>query len=146
MAEVEDRFARNRKVIEEFRANAGKIPGRDSGFPLLLLTTTGAKSGQQRTTPVAYLADGDRVVVFASKGGGPTSPDWYHNLVANPRVSVEVGSESYGARAVVAAGEERERLYARQAQLFPVFGEYQQKTTRKIPVVILERLPAGRSR
>ena len=139
MAEAEDRFARNRKVIEEFRANAGKVPGRDS-FPLLLLTTTGAKTGQRRTTPVAYLADGDRVVVFASKGGGPASPDWYHNLVAHPTVGVEVGSEAYDARAVVASGEERERLYSRQAQLYPVFGEYQLKTTRKIPVVILERV------
>src|SRR5438094_4307098 len=118
MAEVDDRFARNRKVIEDFRADAGKIPGRNSDFPLLLLTTTGAKTGQRRTTPVAYLADGDRVVVFASKGGGPASPDWYHNLVANPTVGVEVGPETYDARAVVATGEERERLYSRQAQLY----------------------------
>src|SRR5438874_147032 len=114
MAEDNDRYARNRKVIEEFRANAGKV---QSGLPLLLLTTTGAKTGRQRTTPVAYLADGDRVVVFASKGGGPTSPDWYHNLVANASVTVEVGGETYAARAVVASGEERDRLYTRQASL-----------------------------
>lgn len=139
MAESHDRYARNRKVIEDFRANGGNVPGRSSGFPLLLLTTTGAKTGQKRTTPVAYLQDGDRVVVFGSKGGGPTSPDWYHNLVANPTVTVEVGPESYQGRATVAMGEERERLYSKQASLFPVFGEYQGKTTRQIPVVIIER-------
>ena len=140
MAEAEDRYARNKKVIEDFRANGGKVPGRSSGFPLLLLTTTGAKSGQQRTTPVAYLPDGQGLVVFASKGGGPTSPDWYHNLVAHPSVTVEVGPETYQARAVVATGEEHDRLYARQAALYPVFGEYQSKTARKIPVIILERV------
>lgn len=140
MAETDDRYARNRKVIEDFRANGGKVPGRSSDFPLLLLTTTGAKTGQRRTTPVAYLPDGQRLVVFASKGGGPTSPDWYHNLVANPSVTVEVGPETYAARAVVVTGEKRDRLYARQASLYPVFGEYQGKTARKIPVIALERL------
>ena len=140
MAGPDDRYARNLRVIEEFRAHRGSVPGRSSGFPLLLLTTTGAKSGQRRTTPVAYLQDGLRLVVFASKGGGPTSPDWYHNLVANPTVTIEAGPETYEARAVVAMGEERDRLYARQADLYPVFGEYQQKTARRIPVVILERL------
>lgn len=139
MAEADDRYARNRKVIEEFRANAGKVPGRSSDFPLLLLTTTGAKTGQRRTTPVAYLPDGDRVVVFGSKGGGPASPDWYHNLVANPTVTVEVGPETYEARASVAQGEERDSLYTKQAALYPVFGEYQSKTARRIPVVIIER-------
>ncbi len=139
MAEAEDRQTRNRRVIDEFRANGGKVPGRSSDFPLLLLTTTGRKSGQLRTNPMAYLREGQRLVVFASKGGGPTSPDWYHNLVANPDVTVEVGSERYAARAVVATGEERDELYARQAALYPVFGEYQRKTTRRIPVVILER-------
>ena len=140
MAESNDRNARNRKVIEEFRANAGKVEGRSAGFPLLLLTTTGAKSGRQRINPVAYLPEGQRLVIFATKGGAPTSPDWYHNLVAHPTVTVEAGSETYQARAVVATGEERDQLYARQAALYPMFAEYQKRTTRKIPVIILERL------
>ena len=141
MADAADRLARNRGVIEEFRANRGNIPGRASGFPLLLLTTTGAKTGQRRTSPVAYLPDGDRVAVFASKGGGLSNPDWYRNLVANPIVTVEVGPETYQARAAVATGEEHDRLYAAQATLYPVFAGYQKQTTRTIPVVILERLP-----
>jgi len=129
----------NRQLIEEFRANGGKVGGMWEGRPLLLLTTTGAKSGQRRTNPTMYLRDGDRLLVFASKGGAPTSPDWYHNLVAHPEVTVEVGNETYPAIATVITGEERDRLYAKQAQLYPQFGDYQEKTTRKIPVVALER-------
>ena len=129
----------NRGVMEEFRANGGKVGGMWEGRPLLLLTTTGAKSGQPRLHPMMYLRDGDRLLVFASKGGAPTSPDWYHNLVDHPEVTVEVGNETYPAIATVLSGEERDRLYARQAQLYPQFGEYQTKTTRKIPVVALER-------
>ncbi|MBM2812435.1 MAG: nitroreductase family deazaflavin-dependent oxidoreductase [Chloroflexi bacterium] len=106
----------------------------------MLITTTGAKSGRPYTTPVMYLRDGDRLAVFATHGGSPTSPDWYHNMVANPVITVEVGAETYQARATVAAEEERVRLYTRQAELFPNFAEYQQKTTRKIPVVLLERI------
>ncbi len=128
---------RNRQVIEDFRANAGKAGGQWAERPLLLLTTTGRKSGKPYTTPVMYLRDGDRWVIFATKGGAPTNPDWYHNLVAHPIVTVEVGPQTFEARASAAAGAERNQLYARQAQLYPIFAEYQQKTARKIPVVIL---------
>jgi deazaflavin-dependent oxidoreductase (nitroreductase family) len=129
----------NRKLIDEFRANKGKVTGPFEGAPLLLLTTTGAKSGQTRTNPVVYTRDGDRVVVIASKGGAPTSPDWYHNLVANPTVTVELPDERFDAKASVAEGDERGRLFAAQAAVMPAFGDYQQKTTRQLPVVILER-------
>lgn len=128
----------NQPVIEAFRKNSGQVQGWDR---LLLLTTTGAKSGQPRTTPLAYSMDGDRYVVVASKAGMPTNPDWYHNLLANPIVTVEVGSDTFQARASVVKDEpERERLYARHAEGRPGFIEYQKKTTRKIPVVRLERL------
>ena len=134
-----DRNDWNRQTIEAFRKNGGKVGGMWEGRPLLLLTTTGAKSGRHHTTPTMYLRDGDRLLVFASKGGAPTHPDWYHNLVAHPQVTVEVGTETYNATATVLTGEERDRLYARQAELYPQFGEYQSKTTRKIPVIALER-------
>ncbi len=134
-----DRNDWNRQVIEEFRANRGKVGGMWEGRPLLLLTTTGAKSGERRTTPTMYLRDGGRLLVFASKGGAPTHPAWYHNLLAHPDVTVEVGPETYEATATVLSGEERDQLYAKQAQLFPQFGEYQAKTTRTIPVIALER-------
>jgi deazaflavin-dependent oxidoreductase (nitroreductase family) len=130
----------NRQTIEAFRANKGKVGGMWEGRPLLLLTTTGAKSGRQRTTPTMYLRDGDRLLIFASKGGAPTHPAWYHNLLAHPQVTVEVGSETYEATTTVLHGEERDRLYARQAELYPQFGEYQAKAARKIPVIALERL------
>ena len=129
----------NRAVIEEFRANDGKVGGQFEGAPVLLLTTTGAKSGERRTTPVVYLADGERMIVFASKAGAPTNPAWYHNLLANPAVTVEVGSETLDADAVVTTGEERDRLFDRQAAIYPQFSEYAQKTTRQIPVIALER-------
>ena len=128
----------NQRNIAEFRANGGKLGGGFSGAPVLLLTTTGAKSGRPYTTPLTYLADGDRLVVFASKAGAPTHPDWYHNLKAHPQVTVEVGTETRHLQAVVASGDERDALYDRQAQAYPQFAEYQQKTTRQIPVVILE--------
>lgn len=130
----------NRKTIEEFRANKGKVGGFWEGKPLLLLTTIGAKSGQRRTTPTMYLRDGDRLLIFASKGGAPTNPAWYHNLLAHPQVTVEVGTETYEATATVLKGEERDRFYARQAELYPQFGEYQARTNRKIPVIALERI------
>ena len=133
-----DRNDWNRQIIEEFRANGGKVGGMWEGKPLLLLTTTGAKSGQRHTTPTMYLTDGDRLLVFASKGGAPTNPAWYHNLLAHPEVTVEVGPETYKATATVLSGEERDRLYARQAERFPQFAEYQAKTSRKIPVIALE--------
>jgi deazaflavin-dependent oxidoreductase (nitroreductase family) len=134
-----DRQDWNRQTIEAFRANGGKVGGMWEGRPLLLLTTTGAKSGQRRTNPTMYLADGGRLLVFASKGGAPINPDWYHNLLAHPEVTVEVGGETYEATATVLTGEEHDRLYARQAELYPQFAEYQTKTTRKIPVIALER-------
>ena len=127
----------NQTIIERFRQNGGHVQGWNR---LLLLTTAGARSGQPRTTPLAYSTDGDRLVVVASKGGAPTNPDWYHNLLANPTVTVELGSERFQARAIVPGEQERERLYAHHAELMPGFAEYQTKTSRKIPVVILERL------
>jgi deazaflavin-dependent oxidoreductase (nitroreductase family) len=129
----------NSKIIEEFRTNGGKVGGTFEGAPLLLLTTTGAKSGQRRTTPLVYMPDGDRMIIFASKAGAPTNPDWYHNLVAHPQVTVEVGAETFDVTAVVTTGGERNRLYAQQAARNPGFAEYETKTTRQIQVIALER-------
>lgn len=129
----------NQTVISEFRANGGKVSGRFEGAPMLLLTTKGAKTGQTRVNPMMYLPDGDRMLVFASKAGAPTNPDWYHNLVANPEVTVEVGTETITAAATVVTGEERDRLYRKQAELYPGFADYEKKTTRTIPVVALKR-------
>src|SRR5271154_3384212 len=129
----------NRAIIDEFRANGGKVGGPFEGAPVLLLTSTGAKSGTRRTTPVMYLPDGERMVIFASKAGAPTNPAWFHNLVANPSASIEVGTETGEVNASVVSGEERERLFARQEELFPQFTEYARKTTREIPVVGLQR-------
>jgi deazaflavin-dependent oxidoreductase (nitroreductase family) len=129
----------NRAIIEEFRANDGKVGGPFEGAPVLLLTATGAKSGERRTTPVMYMQDDDRMVIFASKGGAPNNPAWYHNLRANPSATVEVGSEKVDVDAVVTEGEERERLFRRQAEIFPQFADYEQKTARQIPVVALKR-------
>jgi deazaflavin-dependent oxidoreductase (nitroreductase family) len=127
----------NRAIIEEFRANGGKVGGSFEGAPVLLLTSTGAKSGQRRTTPLMYMPDGERMVIFASKGGAPTNPAWYHNLRANPSATVEVGTDTVDVDAAVTSGEERERLFKRQAELYPQFAEYAEKTTREIPVVAL---------
>ncbi len=129
----------NRAIIEEFRANDGNVGGPFEGAPVLLLTTTGAKTGERRTTPVMYLPDGERMVIFASKGGAPTNPAWYHNLLATPTATVEVGAETLDADAVVTSGEEREKLFNRQAELYPQFADYAQKTSRQIPVVALVR-------
>ena len=129
----------NTKVIEEFRANEGRVGGQFEGAPLLLLHTTGAKSGVERVNPVMYQADGDRLAVFASKAGAPTNPDWYHNLRANPTATVEVGTETVQVVALEAEGEERDRIWARQKERFPGFADYEEKTTRQIPVVVLER-------
>ncbi len=130
----------NQTVIAEFHANGGKVGGPFANTPLLLLTTIGAKSGQPRTTPLAYITDGDHFIIIASKAGAPTNPDWYHNLLANPVVTVEIGDERFQARAVVAEGQERKRLYAQMAARLPQFAEYQQKTSRQIPAVVLERI------
>jgi deazaflavin-dependent oxidoreductase (nitroreductase family) len=129
----------NTKIIEEFRANQGRVGGSFQGAPMLLLTTTGRRTGERRTNPMMYLADGDRLLVFASKGGAPTNPDWYHNLVTNPEVTVEVGTESYQAHATALHGDERDRLYAEQSSRYPGFAEYQRNTSRVIPVVALVR-------
>ncbi len=129
----------NTKIIEEFRANDGVVGGQFEGAPLLLLTTTGAKSGQPRTAPMMYRSEGERVFVFASKAGAPTNPDWYHNLVANPEVTVEVGVEKFTAHASEVTGAERDRIYAAQATEYPGFAEYEEKTDRVIPVVELKR-------
>jgi deazaflavin-dependent nitroreductase family protein len=129
----------NRAIIEEFRANEGKVGGPFEGFPLLLLHTTGAKSGQARVNPLAYQVDGDRLMVFASKAGAPTNPDWFYNVIANPDVTVEVGTETTSARATVLTGEERDRIWRRQVESAPTFGEYEEKSGRTIPVVALDR-------
>jgi deazaflavin-dependent oxidoreductase (nitroreductase family) len=129
----------NTKIIEEFRANDGRVGGQFDGAPLLLLHTTGAKSGAERVNPMMYQADGDHLAVFASKAGAPTNPDWYHNLRANPNATVEVGAETVPVVAREAEGEERDRIWTRQKELFPGFADYEEKTTRQIPVVVLER-------
>jgi deazaflavin-dependent oxidoreductase (nitroreductase family) len=129
----------NRQIIEEFRANKGKVGGPFEGAPMLLLTTTGAKSGKQHTTPLVYLPDNDRFIIFASKAGAPTNPDWYHNLVAHPQVTIEVGTETLDVTAVVVNSEERDRLFNKQAEISPGFADYQAKTTRQIPVIALQR-------
>jgi deazaflavin-dependent oxidoreductase (nitroreductase family) len=130
----------NRSVVDEFRANDGTVSGPMEGAPLLLLTTTGARSGRKHTTPLVYLRDGDRIVVFGSKAGAPTHPAWYHNLVAHPTVTVELPGERFEARAVVTEGEERDRLFAQQKSAVPGFADYERKTTREIPAIALERL------
>ncbi|HJP40677.1 MAG TPA: nitroreductase family deazaflavin-dependent oxidoreductase [Dehalococcoidia bacterium] len=130
----------NRQIIAEFRANAGKLSGRFGKMPMLLLTTIGAKSGEARTMPLAYSTDGDRVVIIASQGGAPTNPAWYHNILLNPEVTVEVGPDKYQARASVVESPERERLFDQQAELIPVFQEYKKITARIVPVVVLDRI------
>lgn len=133
----------NREVLAEFRANAGVVDTAAGGYfkgkPVLVLHTTGAKTGRERETPLMYLDEGDDRFVFASKGGAPNHPDWYRNLKANPDVTVDVGTESYPATARVITGPERDRIYAAQVAAFPQFGDYEQKTTRKIPVIALDR-------
>ena len=129
----------NTAIIEEFRANAGKVGGNFEGASMVLITTTGAKSGRPRTSPLVYLPDNGRVVIFASKAGAPTNPDWYHNLKANPAVTVEVGAERYEATASEITGEERDRLFAAQVAVMPGFQTYAESTTRLIPVIALDR-------
>jgi deazaflavin-dependent oxidoreductase (nitroreductase family) len=134
-----DFHAYNQALVDEFRANGGQVTGMFAGAPIVLITTTGAKSGRTRTTPIVYTTDGDSVVIIASKGGAPTSPDWFHNLVAHPDVTVELPNDTFAAKARVAEEPERERLFRAQAALMPNFAEYEKATTRKIPVVVLER-------
>jgi deazaflavin-dependent oxidoreductase (nitroreductase family) len=130
----------NARIIDEFRANGGVLGPPLTGRSMVLLTTTGARSGVARVTPLAYLQQGDDIAVFASKAGAPTNPDWYHNLLADPHVTVELGTESYEAVATVLEGDERDRVYAIQAERTPVFADYAVKTDRVIPVVVLKRV------
>ena len=131
----------NQSIIDEYRANGGKVGGYFANTPLLLLHTIGAKSGQQRVNPVVYVSDGDRLLIIASKGGAPSHPDWYYNLLANPIVTVELGKEKFRARAAaVTEGPERDRLYALMVARNPGFAEYEKKAKRKIPAILLERV------
>ncbi len=128
----------NSKIIAEFRANGGKVGGPFEGAPVLLLHTVGAKTGQERVNPMMYQAVRDGFAVFASKGGAPTNPDWYFNLLAHPRVRAEIGSETAEFTARVADAQTREPIWAAQKSAYPGFADYERKTTRQIPVVILE--------
>ncbi len=130
----------NQSIIEEFRANAGKVGGPFEGAPLLLLHTIGAKTGRPRVNPVAYQAVGEGFAVFGSKAGAPTNPDWYYNLRVNPETTVEVGTDTLPVRARLAEGEERDRIWEKQKNVMPGFAGYETKTARQIPVVILERV------
>ena len=134
-------YDRNRPIIEEFRANAGKVGGHFAGRTLLILHSVGARSGLERVNPLAYVRDGDHLVIIASKGGSPTNPGWYYNLLANPRVTVEVGTEQFEAEAAEASEPERSRLYAKMVEMMPAFADYERKTTRVIPVFTLTPLP-----
>ncbi|MGD8403467.1 MAG: nitroreductase family deazaflavin-dependent oxidoreductase [Anaerolineales bacterium] len=131
---MSERNAWNQKIIEEFRANDGKVGGRFEGKTLLLLHTTGAKTGKERVNPVAYVKDGMRYVVIASKGGAPDNPDWYYNILAHPRLTVEVGTETFNVEAKVTEEPERTRLYNKMVEIMPGFDDYRQKTDRVIPV------------
>ncbi len=127
----------NARIIEEFHANEGRVGGMFEGLPLLLLHHTGAKSGKSRTNPLAYQSDGGRYVIFASKAGAPTNPDWYHNLKAHPDATIEVGTDTIDVVASEATGDERERLFRTQVDRVPQFGDYEQKAGRVIPVMVL---------
>jgi deazaflavin-dependent oxidoreductase (nitroreductase family) len=135
---------RNQPIIDEFRANNGKVGGYFAGANMLLLHAAGAKTGKPRTNPLVYVTDGDRLVIIASKGGAPSNPDWYYNLLANPLVTVELGNEQFQARATPVTEEpERSRLYAKMVDHRAGFAEYEEKTSRKIPAIILERVSAS---
>jgi len=130
----------NEGVIKEFRAKQGVVGGQMKGMPVLLITMTGAKTGRTLTKPLVYTRDGDRIVIIASFAGAPHNPPWYHNLIANPVITVELGAETFKARAEVAPASERQRLYDQQAKQMPIFADYQKKTTRQIPVLLLTRI------
>ncbi len=134
----------NQRIIDEFRANQGKVSGQFAGAPLLLLTTIGAKTGRALTKPLVYTTDGGRIVLIASFAGNPKNPAWFNNLVANPVVTIELGAERFQARTTVVTGADRQRLYDNQAKVLPVFADYQKKTTRQIPVVVVERIDCSR--
>ncbi|MFN8661247.1 MAG: nitroreductase/quinone reductase family protein [Thermomicrobiales bacterium] len=140
---MNDMNAFNKQVIEEYVTNEGNVGGMFEGTPLLLLTTTGAKSGQPRTSPLIYVTDGDRLVIIASKGAA-THPDWYHNIVAHPEVTVALGTEKFPARAEIAAEPERTRLFNAVMEVWPPLRQYEQNTKRTMPVIILNRVQGGR--
>jgi deazaflavin-dependent oxidoreductase (nitroreductase family) len=137
---MSDGMSWNERIIGEFRANGGKVGGQFEGAPMLLLTTTGAKTGLPRTSPLVHTRDGDRIVVIASNGGSDKHPSWYANLLANPIVTLEVGEDKFEAKAIIVDGVERDRLFDAQAELMPGFRDYQAGTSRTIPVVVFERL------
>lgn len=130
----------NQAIIDEFRANAGKVGGNFANSTLLILHTVGAKSGKEHVNPAAYIKDGDRLVIIASKAGAPTNPDWYYNIRAHSLVTVEVGTEQFQAHAEIVSEPERTRLYNKMVEVSPGFAEYQKKTTRVIPVIALTRV------
>ena len=136
---LDEMLALNRNVIEEFRANNGRVTGMFANEPLLLLTTTGAKSGEKRTNPLVHTLDSDRVVIIASFGGAPKHPAWFLNIRANPEVTIELPGEAFTANAIIPEGEERRRIYDQHAAEMPRFAEYQAMTTREIPVVVIPR-------
>jgi deazaflavin-dependent oxidoreductase (nitroreductase family) len=138
-SEYNDPIAYNAATAAEFRANAGQVTGDFAGRTVLLLTTTGAKSGLERTSPLIYTMDGDRYVVTAADGGSPKHPSWYYNLKANPIVTLEVGAERFEADAIEPTGAERERLFAERCAATPRFAHYQEMTTRQIPIIVFER-------
>ena len=129
----------NQQVIDDFRANAGECTGAFAGVPMVIVHHTGAKSGIVRQAPLTYLPNGDDVVIFASKGGDPTNPDWYHNLIANPDTVIELGSDLVDVHVREATGSERNELFERQKKAMPPFAGYESATTRIIPVLVLER-------
>ena len=137
MSEPNERNERNQRIIDEFRANDGKVGGRFEGKTLLILHTTGAKSGKEHITPAAYIRDGENYVVIASKGGAPDNPDWYYNILAHPRLTVEVGTATFQVDAKVAEEPERTRLYNKMVEMMPGFDDYRRKTDRVIPVIEL---------
>lgn len=129
-----------RALVNEYRENGGKVSGTFADVPLLLLITIGAKSGKPRISPLIYTTHGDHLAIIASKGGAPTHPDWYHNLIATPVATVELGTKTFQVRAKVANPADRDRLYAKMVEQWPDFAEYEKRTTRKIPVIVLERV------
>ncbi|WP_328406796.1 nitroreductase family deazaflavin-dependent oxidoreductase [Nocardia sp. NBC_00403] len=133
----EQRQQLNREIIAEFRANGGVVGGQFANMSLLLLTTTGARTGEQRTWPLGYLRDGDRVVIFAANGGRPNKPGWYHNLVANPGATVEVGTESWPVVASIVEGAERKRLWDSELEVAPFLADFQNAVPWEIPVLAL---------
>lgn len=137
MSEATERVERNQLIIDQFRANGGELGG--GGLPLLLLTTTGGRTGRRLTSPMAYAIDGDRLIVFAANGGRPTHPGWYYNLRANPAAHVEVGTDAYDVAAVITDGPERDRLWSAQLRAAPFFADFQTRAGRTIPVIALTR-------